>query len=239
MTKQQFPPFEAIKIDEKFWTIEQSGVRCYLFEGDDMALLVDAGFGGDLKSVCEKLTDKPIQLILTHADGDHIGAAWQFGPVMMHPAEFSYYRMRHGKMPDVIPVWEGETIDIGPYCFEIILISGHTPGSIALLERNQRFIITGDTVGNVPVYMFSAGRNLPAYLASIKKLKEMQDSFDEIWPAHGNRPLDKTILKNLCLLAGEICHGKWPQPQPAEPHMPDTVKIYAKNGVAFYLEKNN
>lgn len=59
MTKQQFPHFEPIKIDEKFWAIEQSGVRCYLFEGDDMALLVDAGFGGDLKSVCEKLTDKP------------------------------------------------------------------------------------------------------------------------------------------------------------------------------------
>lgn len=72
MTKQQFPPYEPVKIGEKFWAIEQGGVRCYLFEGDDMALLVDAGFGGDLKSVCEKLTDKPIQLLITHADGDHM-----------------------------------------------------------------------------------------------------------------------------------------------------------------------
>ena len=46
MTKQQFPPFEPVKIDEKFWAIEQGGVRYYLFEGEDMALLVDAGFGG-------------------------------------------------------------------------------------------------------------------------------------------------------------------------------------------------
>ena len=72
MNKQQLPPYEPVKIDEKFWAIEQNGVRCYLFEGEDMALLVDAGFGGDLKTVCEKLTDKPIQLLITHADGDHM-----------------------------------------------------------------------------------------------------------------------------------------------------------------------
>ena len=237
MTKQQFPPYEPVKIGEKFWAIEQGGVRCYLFEGDDMALLVDAGFGGDLKTVCEKLTDKPIQLLITHADGDHMGAAWQFGPYYMHPSEFSYYHMRNSKQPDAIAIWEGEKIDLGNFCFEIVFIPGHTPGSIALLERNQRFILTGDTVGNVPVYMFGNGRNLPAYLASIKKLKEIQDSFDEIWPAHGKRPLPKAILKDLCQLAGEITTGKWPASQPAPAHMPESVKVYGKNGVAFYLEK--
>lgn len=237
MTKEKFPEYRAEKAGEGFWVIEQNGVRCFLFEGDDMALLVDAGFGGDLKTVCQSLTDKPVQLILTHADGDHIGAAWQFGPVMMHPAEFSYYQMRHGKLPDTIPVWEGETIDLGRYCFEIVLISGHTPGSIALLERNHRFIITGDTVGNVPVYMFGNGRNLSAYLASIRKLKGMKDSFDVIFASHGKMDIKPDFLTDLCLLAGEICHGRWPQPQPAPAHMPDTVKIYTKYGVAFYLEK--
>jgi len=118
-----------------------------------------------------------------------------------------------------------------------VFIPGHTPGSIALLERNQRFILTGDTVGNVPVYMFGTGRNLPAYLASIKKLKEIQDSFDEIWPAHGKRPLPKAILKDLCQLAGEITTGKWPASQSAPAHMPENVKIYGQNGVAFFLEK--
>ena len=32
MTKQQFPPFEPVKIDNGFWVLEQGGVRCYLFE---------------------------------------------------------------------------------------------------------------------------------------------------------------------------------------------------------------
>lgn len=237
MANNSFPEYRRSKAGEGFWVIEQNGVRCFLFEGDDMALLVDAGFGGDLKTVCRKLTDKPVQLILTHADIDHTGAAWQFGPVMMHPAEFSYYRMRNGKTPDAIPVWEGETIDIGPYCFEVVLISGHTPGSIALLERNHRFIITGDTVGKVPVYMFGNGRNLPAYLAAIRKLKDMKDSFDVILASHGKMDIEPEFLTRLCLLAGEICHDKWPRPQPAPAHMPQTVKVYAKDGAAFYLEK--
>ena len=237
MNKQQFPPFEPVKIADGFWTLEQNGVRCYLFEGDDMALLVDAGFGGDLKSVCETLTDKPIQLLITHADGDHMGAAGQFGPYYMHPSEFSYYEMRNGKQPDAVPLWEGETIDIGKFCFEIVFIPGHTPGSIALLEKQKRFILTGDTVGSTPIYMFNSGRNLPAYLASIKKLKEIQGSFDLIWPAHGKRPLEKDILKELCTLAGDITTGKWPAPQPAPAHMPENVKVYGNGKAAFYLAK--
>ena len=85
--------------------------------------------------------------------------------------------------------------------------------------------------------MFGNGRNLPAYLASIKKLKEIQDCFDEIWPAHGKRPLPTAILKDLCLLAGEITTGKWPQPQPAPAHMPEDVKVYGNGKVSFYLKK--
>lgn len=237
MNKQQLPPYEPVKIDEKFWAIEQNGVRCYLFEGEDMALLVDAGFGGDLKTVCEKLTDKPIQLLITHADGDHMGAAAQFGPYYMHPAEYSYYHIRNGKQPDAIPLWEGDKIDIGSFCFEIVLIPGHTPGSIALLEREKRFILTGDTVGKVPVYMFGTGRNLPAYLATIGKLTDLVPAFDTIWPAHGKRPLAPDILDSLRLLAAEILADKWPAPQPTAPHMPESVKVYSDHGVAFFLEK--
>ena len=234
----QFPPFVPAEYAENFWIIEQGGVRCFLFEGEDMALLVDAGFGGDLKSVCEKLTDKPIQLILTHADGDHTGAHRQFGPVMMHPAEFSYFETRNGSMPQAIPVWEGETIDIGTFCFEVVLISGQTPGSIALLEREKRFIITGDTVGNVPVFMFGQGRNLPAYLAAIRKLKSMADAFDVIHPSHGKGPLTKEVLTKLCLLAADILAGKWPQPrQPDMTHLPESVKVYGRDGVGFLMEK--
>lgn len=233
----QFPAFTTEKINDTFWVIEQQGVRCFLFEGDDMALLVDAGFGGNLKAECEKLTKKPIHLILTHADGDHTGAYRQFGPVMMHPAEFSYFEMRNGKTLNAIPVWEDDVIDIGTYRFEVILISGHTPGSIALLERDKRFIITGDTVGMVPVYMFNTGRNLPAYLASVRKLKSMADDFDAIFASHGKINPPKEILKELCVLAGEMINGKYPPAQPAAPHMPETVKIYSKGNAAFYYEK--
>lgn len=237
MNKQQLPSYEPVKLGDGFWAIEQNGVRCYFFEGDEICLLVDAGFGGDLKTVCESLTDKPVQLLITHADGDHMGAAAQFGPYYMHPAEYSYHHIRHNKQPDAMPLWEGDKIDIGSFCFEIVLIPGHTPGSIALLEREKRFILTGDTVAKVPVYMFGTGRNLPAYLASLGKLIDMASAFDTIWPAHGPRPLTPPALEDLRRLAAEILADKWPQPQPAPPHMPESVKVYSAHGAAFFLEK--
>ncbi len=233
----KFPPFTTEKVNDSFYVISQQGVRCFLFVGDDMALLVDAGFGGDLKAVCESITDKPVHLILTHADGDHRGAEKQFGLFMMHPAEFSYYKMRRGRDPAAIPVWEDDVIDIGTYRFEVVLISGHTPGSIALLERDKRFIITGDTVGTEAVYMFGDGRNLPAYLAAVKKLKSMADEFDVIFASHGRINPPKEILKELCQLAGEIVNGKRPSPRPAPAHMPENVKIYGKGNAAFFLEE--
>ena len=141
-------------------------------------------------------------------------------------------------MPAAIPVWEGEVIDIGTFCFEIVLISGHTPGSIALLEREKRFIITGDTVGTEPVFMFGTSRNMPAYLASIRKLKSISGDFDVIHPSHGKGPLSKNILTDLCLLSADILAGKWPQPQqPVMAHLPETVKVYGRNGVGFLMEK--
>ena len=232
----QFPAYAPVKIAEKFWSIEQGGVRCYLFEGDETALLIDAGFGGDLKSVCETLTDKPIQLLITHADGDHIGAAEQFGSFYMHTAEESYYRQRHSKNPDYITLERGFVMDIGSFRFEIIHIPGHTPGSIALLERKKRFIITGDTVGNVPIYMFGSGRDIDAYLETVKKLSAMADSFDLIYPSHGTLPQEPEILHNLIALATDVVSGNPPQPTDAPAHLPPSVKVYSGYGVSFLLQ---
>lgn len=237
MAERQLPPYKAEKVQDGFWMIDQQGVRCFLFEGEEDALLVDAGFGGDLRSICEELTDKPIQLIVTHADGDHLGAKDQFDVYMMHPAEFSYYAQRHQEPINAVPVWEGDVLDLGTYQFEVVLLSGHTPGSIGLLEREKRFLIGGDTVQSGPVYMFGNGRNLPAYLAAIRKLQAMGADFDKIYSSHGEVVLDKDILVDIEILADEICQGEWPEPQEAPAHMPETVKTYAKGRAAFYLEK--
>lgn len=44
-----------------------------------------------------------------------------------------------------------------PYHFEVVLIPGHTPGSIALWEKEKRFLISGDSVTNATTFLFGRG----------------------------------------------------------------------------------
>ena len=226
-------PLEAVKIDEKTYRIEDNGVRSLLFIGTERALLVDTGFGQaeSLKKLVETLTDKPVMLVVSHADFDHIGNNAEFGTAYMHPSEMSRFSQNETPNAEIAPIWEGEIIDIGGRSFEVILIPGHTPGSIALLDRENRIILTGDSISSGPIFMFGEGRNIPAYIMSMEKLAGMKDAFDEIYPAHSDIPLppeqiDKSIEAAKKLLAGEL--------SPEDPPFPLPAKVYMHNGAGFF-----
>lgn len=229
--------YQTVELGTGFWAIEQQGVRCFLLEGREYALLVDTGYGGELREVCAGLTDKPIRLVHTHSDRDHVGASAQFAPRYMHPAEFSTHQLKNGSPAGCLPIWEGEIIDLGTYRLEVVLIPGHTPGSIALLERDKRFIIGGDSIQDNPIYMFGPGRDLAAFAASMEKLLAMQEAFDTVYPSHGGRTAPVSVIGELLTLAREICAGVWPAPRPAPAHLPAGVQIYGKGQVSLLLQK--
>ena len=82
-----------IKIAEHFWIIEEKGVRSFLFEGTDRAMLIDTGFGTlPLRKMTMELTTLPVFLVNTHTDKDHTGCNRDFKPVYMHPAEMEHYQ---------------------------------------------------------------------------------------------------------------------------------------------------
>ena len=222
-----------------FHVIEEGGrmvVRMFLFEGEDEALLVDAGFGGgDLKAFCATLTDKPVRrVVLTHADPDHTGCCGQFETVLLHPAE--YDRCRNKNKLDfsaVRPLWEGEKLRIGARELEVLLIPGHTPGSIALLDRENRMLIGGDTVQNGGIFMFGEGRSLPAFVASIDKLLALGDVFDLCYASHGEPTVPRDILPQLRQGALDVMAGKIPAQEPPRP-MP--CKFYDCGNVRFLAD---
>ena len=64
----------------------------YLVEGRDQAALIDTGSGlGFLKAYVEKLTDKPILVLLTHGHVDHAMGAGEFETVYMNRADDYIY----------------------------------------------------------------------------------------------------------------------------------------------------
>jgi len=227
-------PLEVLKINESAYCIEDNGVRCLLFTGTEKAMLVDTGFGvaGGLQAIVKSLTDKPVMLVLTHADPDHIGAAAEFEAAYLHPSEMPYYFKNAGPDARVFPLWEGDIIDLGGRCFEVLLIPGHTQGSIALLDRENRILVSGDSISLGPVFMFGDERCLHAYIASMEKLIGLQSAYDTIYPAHGPLPIPSGQVQKALAAANKLLAGEL---SPEEPPFPLPAKMYMHEGAGFFF----
>jgi glyoxylase-like metal-dependent hydrolase (beta-lactamase superfamily II) len=224
--------YKINKIREDFYSIEQGFVRSFLIVGDKEALLIDTGVGGNLKEFVEGITKLPITAIFIHADGDHVGSAEQFERCLMHPSEFDYYKSKTGKSVLMEPVWEGDIIEFGTYSFEVILIPGHTPGSIALLEKEKGFLIGGDSIQIGSIFMFGNGRNFHAYRASMKKLQGRLNEFDTVYASHNVLSIDANTINILCEAAGKVMENK--VIGKPEERFDGKVKCYEVDGVSFY-----
>ena len=202
---------EIIRINENSWRIEDSGVRFFLLVGTEKALLIDTGMTvPSARDIAEKLTDLPVFLLNTHADRDHIGSNEQFEEFYMSPVEEPVYR-RSGKAGKIIPVAEGDSIDLGGRELQIIDIPGHTPGSIAVLDVKNRVLISGDPIQeHGRIYMFADHRNMNNYIRSLEHLEKYMDQFDEIWPSHAGFPVSPDAIQKLHDGAQAILEGKIP-----------------------------
>ena len=195
---------------ENTWALEDRGVRIFLLAGSERALVVDTGMTApDIRSLIPQYTTLPYSLLNTHADRDHISGNFRFEEFYMHPSEAAfYYNIQSGK-GRIIPVFEGDVIDLGNRELEVIHLPGHTPGSITLLDRKNRCLIGGDPIqedGNI--YMFGQQRDFGAYIASLERLLG-RDDFDSIYPSHARENVSKDVIPQLIdgakrILAGQI-----------------------------------
>lgn len=201
---------EIIEMKKGAYRIEDGGVRFFLLEGESAALLIDSGMTvRNAKEIAQSLTDKPVSLLNTHADRDHIGSNAEFETVFMHPLEEPNYR-RAGMTEEIDPVEEGDVLDLGERELEIIHLPGHTPGSIAVLDIRNRILISGDPIQeNGRIFMFGEHRNMRDYIKSLKDLEKRTAEFDEIWPSHAAIPISPDLIGKCRegaekILAGEV-----------------------------------
>ena len=193
------------------WAETDQVVRIFLLAGREKALLIDTGMTGlDLHAITSLHTDLPLQLLNTHADRDHIAGNTQFQEFYMHPSEAAFYRnVQHGS-GRLLPVFDGDLIDLGGRTLEIIHLPGHTPGSITVLDWENRCLIGGDPIqedGNI--YMFGDHRNMDAYIAGLERLLERGD-FDFIYPSHAKEKVSRDVIPELIDGAKDILAGKIP-----------------------------
>ena len=199
---------EIIQVNDNTWRIEDGMVRFFLLTGTKEALLIDSGMNTpDAKEIAESITSLPIRHLFTHADRDHIAGSNAFDSILMSPNEEVLYR-RHYNTGTIEAVQQGDIIDLGNRPLEIIDLPGHTYGSIAVLDCNNRVLISGDSIQDGRIYMFGEHRNLPNYIAGLTALSQYEDRFDTIYPSLSTFPISPDLIPKLIEGAEQILAGQ-------------------------------
>ncbi len=171
------------------------GVCSTLLAGEKRALLVDAAYGlSNLNDFVRTLTDRPVQLLLTHGHHDHALGAMHFPSAWLFPEDQAVYetytgirqRMRVAEsaeangipfdrdrflntpMPETVS--PPETVDLGGLTARIILCPAHTPGSAVVYVPERELLLTGDDWNPVSWCFFPEAMPVQIYRENVRAL---------------------------------------------------------------------
>lgn len=137
------------KLDDHTWIgsgNKVSSETLYLIEGNDKAVLIDAGTHiPKLDKIVSGITKKPVSLLLTHGHGDHAGAAGCFDELWMNNADAAMLRNYKGTIHHIE---NGQKFDLGGRVLEAFYTPGHTKGSVTFLEVGTDKGYSGDAYGS-------------------------------------------------------------------------------------------
>lgn len=201
---------EAERIAPGTWRISEAGfVNCYLLEGAERALLVDAACGaGDLRACAEQLTGLPVTLAVTHRHPDHVGGAWRFGGYLVSRDDlrpvYSFLCLPaiSRKMATVgsgdkgavtrirgartLPMKPGQAFDLGGRTIHVEAVPGHTAGSVIFVDEQNELLVTGDDV-NPDLWMHLPGcTSLETWRAGARVVEGYLERGFSAWYGHGD-----------------------------------------------------
>lgn len=99
----------------------------------------------------------------------------------------------------VIPIKDGDIFDLGGRLIEVLHVGGHSPGCIALLDRNARIAFTGDCCNSNTILSGPTALSVEEYLDYLHHFKSFQPYFDVCEGAH-DKLFPKVIDEGI-----EIC----------------------------------
>jgi glyoxylase-like metal-dependent hydrolase (beta-lactamase superfamily II) len=256
--------FEVVRFPAGVTMIAEPGhyedVKSYLVEGEERVAVLDTGMGfGDFKGLADSLSGRQPVVLLSHAHFDHIGDAWKYDDVQVHPAEaddlragYPQERMRRwfeaeylrgvplppGADPEsaCIPGKEptgylndGDEIDLGGRILRVYHTPGHSPGGITLIDRTGRLMFPGDAIYAGPMFAHNVYGDPAAYRDSLRLLAELAGEVDTVYPSHNAVPLTPDDVRRMHAAYEEIWAGR----EPAERR--ELCDVHAFDGFQFWL----
>jgi glyoxylase-like metal-dependent hydrolase (beta-lactamase superfamily II) len=236
-------------------------VISYLIVGQKQAVLFDTGMGiANIHRVTTQLTSRPVVVVNSHTHDDHVGGNWQFAFVYGMDTDFTRTNARGSRedaqaeiTPDQIcgnlpkgfdtkayatkpwkisrTIGDGFTINLGGRKLEVLSVPGHTPDAIALFDRENGLLFTGDTYYPAPIWLFRPETDLDAYEASVKKLAALAPQLKLVLGAHNVPVANPDVLPKLVTAIRTVRAGKVP-PQKNE----GGKTLYTTDGITFLLK---
>jgi len=172
---------------------EQTGVGAIVDPGDEAVRIALA---------VEQTNLEIIQILITHAHIDHVGAVAALGdeyscPVLMHaeaepmlrqlPTQAMMMGLRFGKVPAVDShIEDEEVIEVGDLQLRSLYTPGHAPGHLAFYVESEGLVLSGDalfagSVGRVDL----PGGSIEVLMQSIEERLLTLPDETRVYPGHG------------------------------------------------------
>ncbi len=102
------------------------------------------------------------------------------------------YRVVHA--PPTHFVQGGDEVDLGDRRFTVVDLPGHTPGSIGLIDHEERALISGDAIYDGGLIDTLPESDVETYLGTMEVLRRLD--VDVVYPGHG-WPFDRARLREI------------------------------------------
>jgi len=206
------------KFNENTWLIDgylfggKGSLSIYVIENNGTRMMIDASEKAAVPKIIEKLKEFNIypihKILLTHSHFDHTDGVHEFQKLIKDTdieVLASENAIENLKNPDningvfaaetepiegVIPLKDNQIIDLNGLKLKVLNFFGHTMDSIALFDKKNKNIFTGDAIiDKSSIYYFQPTYMPPDFhevelLKTFQRLRNMKDELNSISLAH-------------------------------------------------------
>ena len=189
-----------------------SNESLYIVEGNDKALLIDAGTRiKDLDKIVASIAKKPVMLVATHVHPDHTGSAIDYFPELyINPADtVNIPTMMSNYKGELKFLKDGQIIDLGGREIEVLFTPAHTPGSTTFMDKEAKYGFSGDSFGSGNLLLTM---DFSTLIATCEKTKVYmaKNGITMLYPGHyfGMNEETPRRVNDMITLSKDVLSGK-------------------------------